>query len=163
MPWQNETVRILRYLINDLDNSSYTYTDSRLEETILVGAQLASMEVDFETTYTIDVDACMLSPDPTDSSTRDNGFINLVCLKAAILVLSGELKTYALNSVRVSDGPSTIDFTDVVANKQLALKNAQEMYEQAKINYQAGGRVGQAILGPYTNVNLNPYYLYNFN
>ena len=65
MPWQNEMTIIVRHLVNDLDSTSYTFTDSRLEEAVLVSAQLSALEIDFENTYTIDVDAVSLSPDPT--------------------------------------------------------------------------------------------------
>ena len=54
MSWQNEMVRIVRFLINDIDASSYT--DERLEETILVAAQSVYASIDFPNTYTIDVD-----------------------------------------------------------------------------------------------------------
>ena len=48
MAWQNEMTLIVRHLVNDLDSSDYTFTDSRLEESILVSAQLSFLEVDFE-------------------------------------------------------------------------------------------------------------------
>ena len=72
MPWQNEMTLIVRHLVNDLDSSNYTFTDDRLEESVLVSAQLASLEIDFESTYTIDVDSLTLSPDPTTSSDKDD-------------------------------------------------------------------------------------------
>ena len=48
MAWQNEMSIIVRHLINDLDSSSYTFTDSRVEESILVAAQLVLIEIDFD-------------------------------------------------------------------------------------------------------------------
>ena len=65
MSWQNEMTLIVRHLINDLDSSDYTFTDTRLEEAVLVSAQLASLEIDFENTYTIDVDSSSLTTDTT--------------------------------------------------------------------------------------------------
>ena len=93
MPWQNEMKVIVRHLVNDLDSSDYTFTDSRLEEAVLVSAQLASLEIDFDNTYAIDVDSVSLSPDPT-SGNKDDSFINLVCLKTAQMLLGSELKTH---------------------------------------------------------------------
>ena len=72
MAWQNEMSIIVRHLINDLDSSSYTFTDSRVEESILVAAQLVLIEIDFDKSYTIDVDASSISPDPTTSGDKDN-------------------------------------------------------------------------------------------
>ena len=65
MTWQNEMTLIVRHLIHDLDSSNYTFVDDRLEESILVSAQLVLHEIDFEKTYTVDVDSSTLSPDPT--------------------------------------------------------------------------------------------------
>ena len=50
MTWQNEMSIILRHLVNDLDSSSYTFSDDRIEETILVASQLVLHEIDFENT-----------------------------------------------------------------------------------------------------------------
>lgn len=149
MTWQNELVRIVRFLINDLDASSYT--DERLEETILVAAQLIYPSMDFDNTYTIDVDTLVLSPDPTTLSTKDNWFINIACLKTACIILGSEVKTLAAQAYRVTDGPSTIDISN-------AYKATKELYDELNdkldnliFNYRAGNSVaGEAIMTPYT-------------
>ena len=61
MAWQTEMTRILRYMLNDLDSASYAYSDDRLEETIIVAAQLVLHEIDFDKDYTVDVGALTLS------------------------------------------------------------------------------------------------------
>ena len=63
---------IVRHLVNDIDSSSYTFATDRVETTILVAAQLMIMNVDFNNTYEINVEASTLSPDPTDTDTKDN-------------------------------------------------------------------------------------------
>ena len=85
MTWQNEIVRMVRFLVNDIDAS--TYDDSRLEETILVAAQLLIGNIDFDRTYTVDVDTLVLSPDPTTLTTKDNNFINLLAVQASCIIL----------------------------------------------------------------------------
>jgi hypothetical protein len=159
MPWQNEMVKVLRYLINDLDfNEPPTYDDTRLEETILVSAQLTQADIDFANVYQIDVEAAFIYPDPT-TPARDDGFINLVSVQAALLILSGELKDAALTSVKIEDGPSTIDFTDVVRNKKFLYNEMKDRLSKAKMQYRAGNSVaGQAILSPYTYDNLYASY-----
>ena len=77
MAWQSEMVRMLRHVVNDLDSSSYSFTDDRLEESILVSAQLVLTEIDFENTYTVDVDGLVLTPDPTTLADKDDAFINI--------------------------------------------------------------------------------------
>ena len=81
MSWQNEMVLIVRHLINDLDDSNQSFSDERLEGTVLVSAQLLLNEIDFDdppnNTYVVDVDGLSLTPDPT-SGEKDNAFIKAV-------------------------------------------------------------------------------------
>lgn len=154
MPWQNEMVRSLRYLINDVDDDDYTYTDDRLEQTIVVAAQLLQGTVDYYyQIYTVDVDTVSISPDPTNlaGGVKENGFINLVNIQAALLILSGELKTSSLGALKVIDGPSTIDFTHVLVNKKILYDEMKDRFNRAILNYRVGNiAAGEAILTPYT-------------
>lgn len=153
MSWQGEMVLILRHLIDDIDGA--TYSKSRLEESLLISAQLVRTQIDLPQTYTIDVDSLILSPDPT-SDTRDEVFINLVCLKTACIILRNEAKVKGNEAVSMSDGPSSI-------NTQARYKAAKEMadeacdnYEQAKIEYMTGsGSPGKAVVGPIVNANIH--------
>ena len=150
MPWQNEMTIIVRHLVNDLDSSSYIFTDDRVEESVLVSAQLASLEIDFENTYTIDVDSVSLSPDPTDSSNKDDSFINLVSLKTAQMLLGSELKTHSLNAISLRDGPSALDLRGIVTGLKILFDDINKRYDEALIQYKLNGVVGQAVLGPYS-------------
>lgn len=157
MSWQGEMTTMVRHLVNDVDSTNYTYTDERLETSILVAAQIVQTEVDFENTYIIDVEQCYLNPDPTDPATglatadKDDPFINLVSLKAACIIYGSEMKTQSLNAVRISDGPSSIDCTAVAANIKFLYQYACEQYDEYKFNYAAGNNaVGKAILSPYS-------------
>lgn len=150
MSWQNEMALIVRHLVNDLDSSDYTFTNDRLEEAILVSAQLASLEIDFENTYTIEVDGSSLSPDPTSSGNKDDSFINIVSLKTACLLLSSEVKTNALSAMAIKDGPSSIDTRGIVANLHILHEHMCKKYEDAKMQYKLNGVVGQAVLSPYS-------------
>ena len=149
MPWQNEMKVIVRHLVNDLDSSDYTFTDSRLEEAVLVSAQLASLEIDFDNTYAIDVDSVSLSPDPT-SGNKDDSFINLVCLKTAQMLLGSELKTHSLNAISLKDGPSALDLRGIVSGLKILCDDINKKYEEATTQYKLNGVVVQAILGPYS-------------
>jgi len=153
MTWQNEMVRIVRYLVNDL--TATTYSDSRLEETILVAAQLQSSAIDFTNSYTIDVDSLILSPDPT-ANTKDDWFINIVCVKAASIILDSEAKTLSAQAYRIKDGPSSIDVTTAYnAAKQLA-DDMTDKLAYMIMNYKAGSSpAGHAVLTPYTQERLS--------
>ena len=141
---------IVRHLVNDLDSSDYTFTDSRLEESILVSAQLSFLEVDFEQTYTIDVDSVTLSPDPTTSSDKDDSFINIVSLRTARMLIGSELKTHSLNAISLRDGPSALDLRGIVSGLKILFDDINKRYEEALTQYKLNGVVGQAILGPYS-------------
>lgn len=167
MSWQGEMTTIVRTLIDDLDSTNYTYSNKRLETTVLVAAQIVLTEVDFENVYTVDVEQCYLSPDPTDPTTglatanKDDAFINIVSLKTACLIMGSELKTRALSAVKVSDGPSSVDYTAVAANIRFLYDYACKNYEEYKFNYAAGNNaVGKAILSPYSPGS-NVVYRYN--
>jgi hypothetical protein len=148
--WQTELSTIVRHLINDTDFTSPTYPDERIEMTILVAAQLISTEVDFEQVYTINVDSYQISPDPTTTDAKDDGFINLVSLKAATIIAGSEYKAYSLGAIRVSDGPSSIDTSSIAANLRQLYESLLKRFEQAKLNFAAGNNdVGQAVLSPY--------------
>lgn len=164
MAWQNEMTTIVRNLINDIDGTSYT--DSRIETVILVATQLLSTQVDFGNSYTIDVDLLSLTPDPTTVEPKDNDFINLVCLQAALIILRSEAKTLAAQSYRITDGPSSIDISAAYKGLQEQVKEMQDLLDWAIAGYTTGALNalgGQAILTPYTVVNQQSRYynLYN--
>lgn len=157
MSWQGEMATIVRHLVNDVDPDNYTYSDSRMETAILVAAQIVCAEVDFETTYLVSVEQCTISPDPTDPSdaladaNKDDGFINLVCLKAAVIILGSEYKTQSLNAVRVTDGPSSIDMSMVAQNLRYLYDAMVKLYDEAKFALKVGnGAIGKAILSPFS-------------
>lgn len=154
MAWQNEMSNIVRNLINDPDGS--TYTDARVEQVILVAAQLLLGKADFQNDYTIDVDLLALSPDPTTVSPKDNNFINIVSLQAALIFLKGEAKTLAAQAYRITDGPSSIDVTAAYKALQEQAKEMQDLLDWALTEFNMGNSQGEAILTPYTVINQQP-------
>lgn len=147
MAWQSEMVRMLRHIINDLDETSYT--DDRLRELILVSSQIIQGEIDFSQTYTIDVDAFTLTPDPTEN-TKDIAFISLVVLKSACILLNAEAKTAAGQAIAIRDGSSSISLAGAYQGKKEVAKTICEQYRQALWDYKAGSSpAGRIIVGPY--------------
>lgn len=148
MTWQNEITRMVRFLVNDIDATSYT--DDRLEETILVAAQLLLSSMDFEQSYTVDVDSLVLTPDPT-ASPKDNFFINVLAIKTATIILGSEAKTLAAQSYRIKDATSSIDISSAYQSiHQLYLELCDKL-DKMIIDYRAGNSIaGQAVLTPYT-------------
>jgi hypothetical protein len=142
---------IVRHLVNDVDSSSYTFSTDRLETTILVAGQLMIMNVDFNNTYDINVEASTLSPDPTDTDTKDDPFIALACLRAACIIVGSEIRKESGNAISIKDGPSAIDLRGVTSTLIVIYQDLCKKYEEALLDYRAGNSVsGQSILGPYS-------------
>ena len=80
-------------------------------------------------------------------------------MRAAVLVLGSEIKTRALTSVRVTDGPSSIDTTSIGQNLKPLYEAAVKQFDNAMLSYQVGeSSAGKGILSPYSaNINL-PYF-----
>lgn len=151
MSWQGQMSTIVRHLIDDLDATKYRYSHSRVETAILVSAQLTVMNVDFANSYTINVESCALSPDPTDADTKDNPFVSLISLRAACIILGGEIRSESGNAISIKDGPSAIDLRGVSQILTALYKDLSDRYDHSLLEYRAGNSIaGHAILGPYS-------------
>jgi hypothetical protein len=152
MSWQGQMSTVVRHLINDADPLTYKFTDDRIETSILVSAQLVIAEADFQNNYEINVESCGLSPDPTDSETKDNDFLALVCLKTACIILGGDIRSESGNAISIKDGPSAIDLRGVTQTLALLYKDMCQKYENMLFAYESGESSinGQAILSPYS-------------
>jgi len=151
MSWQGQMSIMVRYLVDDIDEDKYKYSNKRIETTILVAAQFVTLVTDLPNSYTINVEQCALSPDPTDTDTKDNAFINLTSLKAACIMVGSEVRSEAGNAISIKDGPSAIDLRGVASTLIVLYQDLCEKYDQLLLDYRAGNSIaGQAILGPYS-------------
>ena len=151
MSWRSQIPLMVRHLINDLEPSNYKYSDDRIETSVLVSAQMLTIETDFPNSYSIDIANGQLSPDPTTGDIKDNAFINLTALKTACIIVGSELKTEASNAISIKDGPSAIDLRGVASTLSVLYKDLSDKYAKLLLDYRAGGSiVGHAILGPYS-------------
>lgn len=152
MSWQGQMGTMLRYVINDNDASNYQFSDQRIETTLLVAAQLTMMDADFANDYQVNVETCLLSPDPTDAETKDNDFVNLVVLRAACVMLGGQIRSEAGNAISIKDGPSAIDLRGVAGTLSTLYEDICAKYEKLKDSYERGISydVGESVLGPYS-------------
>jgi hypothetical protein len=151
MAWENEMVLVLRHIIDDLDPNNYMFSDARLEETILAATYLLQVDMEFNNSYQINVDEGSLIPDPTTQSPKDDDFIALCSLQAAIILYRSLMKTYSLKGFIISDGPSSLDLRQVVSNLNVIYKDLTAKFEDAIFMYKAGKYgFGKSILGPYS-------------
>jgi len=152
MSWQGQMSTIVRYLINDVDPSSYKYSDKRIETSILVASYLVTHDTSFPNNYQINVEQCLLSPDPTDQETKDEAFVVLTSMKTACIIVGSEIKSEASNAISVRDGVSSIDLRGVASTLTVLYKDLCDKYEKLLFDYKEDDRAlaGKAILGPYS-------------
>lgn len=124
----DELLITLRVLINDV--SASTYSDIDLKRLLVVSTNFVTKEVDFTNTYTTNVEAGTIAPDPTDKE-----FINLVSRKAAIILLESELRQYGKESITISDGPSSISTANIYKNTESLLKQLYGQYDKLKMDH----------------------------
>ena len=146
--WIDTALPLLRTIIQDVSNTP-DYGDSRLIDVLFSASHLLLSEVSFNFSYTVDIIARTIDPDPATS--LDTSFLNMVVYKAALLILSSELKTGASQGVIVRDGPSTVDLRSTFASQKERYKLMLDEYNRVKMQIKLGDlNSGIGILGPYT-------------
>lgn len=152
MAWQTEMLEMVRILINDL-GCPPNYSDENLERLIIIAAFQVNNELDFSQSFEVDIGNGTISPDPIDPASKDESFINLVCIKAACIFDRGEAVKAAKNAFAIRQGFSSVDTKGVAAAKLALLLRGGwcAVYEDAKLEYQTNSRgiAGAAIMGPF--------------
>ena len=158
MSWQTEMTTIIRVLINDY-TSPYTYSDSRIQQTILVSTQYVQFDVNLENKYTIDLVGGSLSPDPTDPEKRDDIFISLACLKAACIVDQSTYRTKAaMEGIRAALGPASLSVGGSASAWKTILQHGPcATYDELTSHWDvANANAVRAIFSPFVGNNFDP-------
>jgi len=153
---------MLRLVIYDApdDVDDRVYTDARLEELIVVAANLVIQEMAFSNTYTVDIAATSISPDPI--TQKDTVFQNMVVLKAACLADQSTLRTRAQQAgITAKVGPASISTSNSLNGYALLLEQGPcATYERLKWEYEMGDAQAQqairAVLSPFVGPNYDP-------
>lgn len=158
MAWDTDAIQILRALLDDLEETTQKYSDDKLTSVLIVSAYQLNQELDFDTTYVVNVGAETITPDPE----ADADFMNLVTLKGACIVNRSELLIAANRAIYVKDGGAAVDLRGVPENKLKVLEKGWcAAYQDAKMDFlkaQAGiSRMGATTAGA---VILSPFRLF---
>ena len=151
MSWQIELPIIVRTLINDLDVTP-TYTDDRLQQTLVVAAQYVNREMNFDNEYTVDLNNLSITPDPTLLISRDEEFIGFLSLRAACFLDQSTFRTKAASEgVRTSLGPASIAVAGNLKGYQTLLEVGPcGMYDKLKMEHEIGNiKYVRAVLSPF--------------
>lgn len=152
MAWNTVLPLMVRHLVGDL-GSTEAYTDERLATAVTIAAILVQQEYDFDTSYTVDIEAPCLEPDPTDSATLDYQACALFTLKAACIVMGGSYHSAVKGGVKITDWNSSIDTTgkitgykDIIASGPC--KAYSDLVNAMYLENRSG--MGKAVLSPYS-------------
>lgn len=159
MSWQDEMIITTRVLINDLNNP-YEFTDSRIEQILVVAGKYVQFDVNLDYTYTIDVVSPNITPDPTINN--DSIFISLSCLKAACIIDQGTFRTKAaLEGIRTALGPASLSFGGSISGyKNIIEHGACGLYEELTSHWDVrNASAWAAVLSPFVNNTYDPRYL----
>jgi hypothetical protein len=153
MAWFDDMVTLLRYSINDVDTPQ-TYTDSRLQQAILVGARFVNREFDFTVEYNSDLNLLTLTPDPTTvqvgNDIRDDWFINLTVMRSALFMLQNDLKLAGNSAWSIKDIDVNIDLRQLAEVKKKIYQEMVDYYDHQGMQYRCGVySAGASILTPF--------------
>jgi len=159
MSWHNELITITRTLINDLDEP-YDYSDSRIEQILVVAAKYLQFDINLDYDYTIDVTIVTINPEPPEPN--DSTFISMVCLKAACIIDQGTFRTKsALEGIRTALGPASVSIGGSLAGWQAIIDHgACGLYEELTSHWDVKNATAiRAVLSPFVGNKFDPRYL----
>ena len=158
--WQNTGLIMLRTILNDAGCDTNKYTTERLQQLLVTAAYFLPLDINFVSTYTVDVEAQTISPDPMQ---QDDGaaFINFMVLKAACMADEGNFRTAALlQGVTARCGPAALDTRNHGEYLKALLSSGPcRMYEELSTQYNFsydGGQVLKAVMSPFVS---NDFYV----
>ena len=153
MAWDETIPEIVRAITDDLDDTALKVSDDNILRVIIVAAFQVNNELDFVNTYTIDILNQTISPDPTDTDSLDDAFVNLVSVKSACIINRGSAETAANRAIAVRDAGSAVDLRGVFSAKLSLIKQGWcAVYENDKFEYSLSGinnAIGAMIIGPF--------------
>lgn len=151
MAWETDCIELLRVLIDDMTTSP-TYDNVKLKRLLVVAAYQINNEATFSQDFTVDIAAQTISPDPTDSDTLDENFVNLMCLKAACIMDRGAARKAAGKGIAGKDMNAVqFDLRGVSQYTiELLSKGYCAAYSEALTDYLYGNNsIGRAVMGPF--------------
>lgn len=158
--WEQTSLLMLRTMLNDAGCGEGTYTTKRLEDLLITAAYFLPIDINFSSSYTVDVEANTISPDPISESDGQE-FINFMVLRAACLADEGNFRTNALlQGVKARCGPAVIEtskYGQFLA--ELLTAGPCATYETLKKEYNfsyEGGQIIRAVMSPFASNTFDP-------
>ncbi len=159
MYWQTEIPIIVRALINDFEE---TYSNDRIIQLISVAAKYVILDLNIDQEYNIDVVNNTITPDPCDSSGRDDNFVSFVALRASCFLDQSTFRTKAVTEgVRAGLGPASLNVSGNLSGYKTVLDVGPcAIYEHLKQQHNIGNATAiSAVLSPFAGNNFDPRFL----
>lgn len=155
---------IVRALINDPapPDASNTYSDTKIDQLISVAARYVVIDLNLNQEYKIDVTTNVITPDPTDTNSRDETFISFVALRASCFLDQSTYRTKAATEgIRAGLGPAQLNVSGNLSGyKGIIDIGPCGVYEYLKQQHNIGNATAiSAVLGPFAGNNFDPRFL----
>ena len=151
---------MLRTLLNDAGCDAVRYTPQRLEDLLITAAYLLPLEVNFKSTYVVNVETRTITPNPINETDGDE-FINLMVLKSACIADEGNFRTAALaQGVTARIGPAALQtssygqYLGTLLNEG-PCKAYTRLVELYNMSYD-GSKLIRAVMSPFVANDYNP-------
>ena len=145
MSWQNTSLIMLRTMLNDAGcDGNNTYSTQRLEDLLITSAYFLPIDINFNSSYSIDVASYTITPNP-DDQTDGADFISFMVLKAACLADEGAFRL----------GPASIQTGGYGAQLAVLLnegpcKSFEELKKAYNFSYE-GKKIIRAVMSPFVS------------
>lgn len=160
MAWQTDITNLVRVLINDLSETP-TYSDDRIIQTITVAARYIQFDVNLDTKYTVDSINLTISPDPTDSGSKDEIFNCLLGLKTACIIDQSTFRTKAVNhGITAALGPAKLSVANMDSYRYILEQGPCKTYNELTEHWDvANANAISAVLSPFVGNKFDPFML----
>ena len=158
--WQNTSLLMLRTMLNDASCGEQKYNNSRLEQLLITAAYFLHIDLNFNTTYIVDVEKNTISPDPMVQEDGED-FINFMVLKAACMADEGNFRNAALlQGISARLGPAGLDTGGYGTYlRDLYKMGPCQIYAQLRdaFNFSyAGKKIIRAVMSPFASNEFDP-------
>jgi len=152
MAWTTTLLARLRLYIGD-SVAPQTYTDSVLNNYIVLAAIDVDSETNLTTAFTFDTDVPSITPDPVTDTTVSVGISNLFVAKAAVIISLSEVRRdVAKYGIKIKDDLTEYDGRGAMKGRTDAYNFFLNNFHKIKYEWEIGNKTaGKAIFGPYAS------------
>ena len=145
MTWQNTSLIMLRTMLNDAGCSTVKYTPQRLDDLLITSAYFLPIEINFNSSFVVNVETRTVTPDPGLTTTTDEGNFRTAALSQGVMARCGPavLQTSSYGQylgTLLNEGPC---------------KSYEELKKRYNFSYN-GGKILRAVMSPFASNSFDP-------